>query len=84
MIMELCNSIFPLVTTDMTNSEIINTAMSLYSMNIDSLEQHRLPEDGTYTPAYINGMAVLVPDLDKSRAILREIIFGENTEDTAN
>ena len=84
MIMELCNSIFPLVTTDMTNSEIINTAMSLYSMNIESLEQHRLPEDGTYTPAYINGMAVLVPDLDKSRAILREIIFGENTEDTAN
>ena len=79
MIMELCNSIFPLVTTDMTNSEIINTAMSLYSMNIESMEQHRLPEDGTYTPAYINGMAVLVPDLDKNRAILREIIFGEDT-----
>ncbi len=75
-IMELVDEILPLITTNMTNGEIMSHAMSLYSMNISSIDQYRIPVDGTYTPMYIRGMAVLVPDLEKNREYLWEIIYG--------
>lgn len=76
-ILELVDEILPLITTDMTNGQIINLATSLYSLNIATIEQHRVPYDGAYTPMYINGMAVLVPDIQKNRDYLREIIYGD-------
>lgn len=75
-IMELVDEILPLITTNMTNGEIMSHAMSLYSMNIGSIDQYRIPVDGSYTPMYIRGMAVLVPDLEKNREYLWEIIYG--------
>ena len=77
-VMELVDAIFPLVTTNMSNGEIMSYAMELYSLNISSIEQYRIPVDGAYYSAYINGMAVLVPDLEKNREYLNEIIYGEN------
>ncbi|MBE6587365.1 MAG: LytR family transcriptional regulator [Ruminococcaceae bacterium] len=75
-IVELVDAILPLVTTNMTNGEIMSHAMGLYGMNAEGVEQYRLPLDGTFTPAYINGMAVLIPDLEKNREYLWEIIYG--------
>lgn len=75
-IMELVDEILPLITTNMTNGEIMSHAMSLYSMDIGAVDQYRIPVDGTYTPMYIRGMAVLVPDLEKNREFLWEIIYG--------
>ncbi len=75
-IMELVDEILPLITTNMTNGEIMSHAMSLYSMNISAIDQYRIPLDGTFTPMYIRGMAVLVPDLEKNRQYLWEIIYG--------
>ena len=80
MILELVDEILPLVTTDMKKGEIMSIAMSLYSMNVSEIEQYRIPLDGAYTPMYINGMAVLVPDLEKNRQFLWEIIYGMNSE----
>lgn len=76
-ILELVDEILPLITTDMTNGQIINLSTGLYSLNISTIEQHRIPYDGAYTPMYINGMAVLVPDLQKNRDYLHEIIYGK-------
>jgi len=75
-IVELVDAILPLVTTNMTNGEIMSHAMGLYGMNAEGVEQYRLPLDGTFTPAYINGMAGLIPDLEKNREYLWEIIYG--------
>ncbi len=74
-IVELVDAIFPLVTTNLTNGDIMGYAMELYGMNVSGVEQHRLPADGTFYSAYINGMAVLVPDLEKTREYLNEIIY---------
>lgn len=79
-IMELVDEILPLITTNMTNGEIMGHAMTIYSMKPDTVEQYRLPVDGTFTPMYINGMAVLVPDLEKNRQYLWEIIYGETND----
>lgn len=80
-IMTLVDEILPLVTTDMTNGDIMSLAMSVYSMNASGVEQYRVPVDGTYTPMYINGMAVLVPDLEKNRDYLWDIIYPDGGDE---
>ena len=79
-ILDLVDEILPLITTDMTNGQIINLSTTLYSLNISTIEQFRIPYDGAYTPMYINGMAVLVPDIQKNRDYLHEIIYGKTTK----
>lgn len=70
---ELLREVLPLLTTDMTNSEIIGYAMKLFPMLKDmKVNNLRIPADGTYRDASINGMSVLVPDLGDNRKILSE------------
>ncbi len=38
---------------------------------------HRLPIDGGYTNQTIREMQVLVPDMEKNIAYLKELLFGE-------
>ncbi|HPT77512.1 MAG TPA: LCP family protein [Candidatus Atribacteria bacterium] len=76
-ILKLVDVIFPLVTTDMTNGQIIALAYTVYGIHADEIATYRIPVDGGYKPAMIRKMAVLVPDLDKNRAALRKIIYGE-------
>lgn len=71
------NDIFPLITTDMTNNEILSLAATIATMNVSTIESNRIPVDGSYTSARINEMQVLVPDLTANRTALREIIYGE-------
>lgn len=70
---ELLREVLPLLTTDMTNAEIIGYAMKLFPMLTDmKVNNQRIPADGTYRDASINGMSVLVPDLSDNRKILSE------------
>ena len=76
-ILDFIDEIFPLITTDMSNGEIVTMAMDLYGLNIANVDQFRLPVDGAFSEAYVNGMAVLLPDLEKNREYLWDIIYGE-------
>lgn len=63
-LMELVNEVLPMITTDMSNTEILSLAVK-YAPALASLkiETHSVPGDGNYRNAMIRGMAVLVPDL---------------------
>lgn len=74
----LSNKIFPLLTTDMTNSEIVNYVYDIYNLKISSLESYRIPDDNTYENKYIRKMAVLVPDLAANRSYLYKKIYGKD------
>lgn len=73
----LMQDILPYVTTDIDSNQ-----MDRYILNVlpifNSLEvnQLRIPEDGAYYDDTINGMSVLVPDLEKNREILEEMLLG--------
>lgn len=73
----LIDEIFPLLTTDLSNLDMISYATSIVSMGISDVESYRIPIDGQYTPAVISGMQVLVPDLATNRAYLQEVIYGK-------
>lgn len=69
----LLKAILPTLTTDMTNSQILGYAADILPM-IGDLEvtDQRIPADGAYSDAWIRGMLVLLPDLEKNRMVLKD------------
>lgn len=65
----------PMITTDMEDTEILNYALELFPM-LPELEVGtlRIPVAGSYESTYIDGMAVLVPDLWWNRSVLYEVM----------
>ncbi len=65
----------PMITTDLEDSEIMGYALELFPILAQlEIKTGRIPVDGGYESTNINGMAVLVPDLAKNRAVLKEIM----------
>lgn len=75
-ILSLLDEVFPLVTTDLSNGQMIGLASTVVLMNPSTVATNRIPVNGTYTSSSIRGMSVLVPDLTANRAALKEIVFG--------
>lgn len=73
---ELMNQILPLVSTDMPQNELVGLLFDVFPMigDIESLQTRRVPADGAYQMTMIRGMSVLLPDLDKNREMLKEIM----------
>lgn len=78
-LLDLINTVLPMVTTDLSDSQIINyatTGLTALS-NGAEIASNRIPADDAHYPAMINGMSVLVPDLEMCQEDLRELIYGE-------
>ncbi len=73
----IVNDLLPMVTTDMTNSEILGYATSLFPLlSGASIVSQQIPANGAYSYASINGMSVLLADMDANRQILQETLGG--------
>ena len=72
---KLINNILPMITTDMTNADITGYMVKLVPIlpELEITTQH-IPASGTYQSCYVRGMAVLVPDMEANRAILRDTL----------
>ena len=73
-LLEMANDILPLVTTNLTNTQILNLATKVMLMDVSDIETYRIPADGEFTPDTIKNMSVLVPDLPANRTLLKEYI----------
>lgn len=75
----LLTNILPLISTDLTNKEIVSYVMQVFPMlrKIDGLGTYRVPADGAYQMTMIDGMSVLLPNLEASREMLEEIMKTE-------
>lgn len=73
---KLMEKALPMVTTDMSNRELMSLLTDMVPMLGDmQVNTNRIPADRTYTSKYITGVgSVLVPDLEDSRAVLEEIM----------
>lgn len=49
--------------------------MDVMSIGTDEIQSYRIPEDGSYTPQTIDGMQVLVPNLEQNREYLQQILY---------
>lgn len=76
---DLVNTMIPLVKTDMTDAEIINTAIELIPLLPDlEIKTQRIPINGEYKSTTVKGMAVLVPDKKANRQFLEDTIGDPN------
>ena len=77
-LMDLIKEILPLLTTDLTDAQILGFAMETFPLLTQlKLDTCRIPADGAYRYARVRGMSVLIPDLEKNREILKEIMKTE-------
>lgn len=74
-LMDLMKKALPNLTTDLTNQEITNYILDILPMlsNLE-IKTQRIPADGTYQAAWIRDMAVLVPDLEANRELLKDVM----------
>ena len=71
----LMEKALPMITTDMTNRQILDYLTGFVPMLGDmKVNTNRIPADGTYKYASIRGMSVLVAELEPNRAILNDIM----------
>ena len=77
-LLSMVNQILPMLTTDMSNLRILGYALELFPIlsQAELVGQH-VPAAGTYTNQNINGMAVLVADLDAARQQLEQTLLGQ-------
>ena len=74
-LMGLVDVMIPMVVTDMSDQEIISAATTLAPiMGELELVSQRVPADGTYQMAMIDGMSVLLPDFDSNQKLLQDTI----------
>lgn len=67
-------NILPLITTDISPTKMISKGISSISAINYSVEQLRIPADGTYSNKTIKSQAVLVPDFEENTRIIHEFI----------
>ena len=72
---DLINTVLPLLTTDMSNSEILTRSAGLFPMLSGStLDSLTIPAEGTYTFNTVREMSVIVADFDANRALLKDTL----------
>lgn len=73
----LLNDVLPMITTDMGAGEIMGYALELFPMlSGSSIRQQHIPASGSFRNENIDGMAVLVPDLEENRELLAQTLIG--------
>ena len=74
-ISSLVNVLLSMVTTDMTNTDIVKYVVEFVPMLPElQINTQHIPAIGTYTGAMVRGMSVLIPDLKANREILEETL----------
>ncbi len=77
-ILGLLEQVLPMITTDMTQSEIVGYTTELFPLLATAeIVSQRVPVDGAYVGRKIDGRSVLVADMDATRKFLEETLLGE-------
>lgn len=76
--------ILSLVTTDLTKKDMLGYIGTILTINADKLETMSVPVQGSFTMPYINGMSVLLPNLETNRKELHDFLFGSDEKNTSN
>lgn len=73
----LINSLLPMISTDLNQAQILLLALEIlpHLSELETVSQ-RIPADGTFSDQSIDGMSVLVPDLEANRQMLRKTLLG--------
>lgn len=73
---DILSSVLPHIETNLTKGEILSLGIQALGYDVSNVEEFRLPAKGTFEDKTIDGMRVLVPDIEKNKELLHEFIYG--------
>lgn len=76
-LMSILDQIMEYVETDMESEEMKDLAFTGLSADIESVEQNRLPVDGTFESGMFGSVWCIKPDFEENARLLKEFIYGE-------
>lgn len=72
-LLSLVREVLPMITTDLNKGQLVLLAAELAPhLSGCEITSQRIPADGTFTDQTIDGMAVLVADMEQNRALLQK------------
>ncbi|MBO6165531.1 MAG: LCP family protein [Eubacterium sp.] len=75
---KMANGVAPCISTDLSKSGFLKMGWAF--LKGGNMQSYRLPVDGYYYDDYIDGMAVLVPDIESNASLLHQYMSGDYTE----
>ena len=66
-----------ILVSSMDKGELEDLAMAFMVMEVEDVEQFRVPADGTFESGTYDGVWSIRPNLEKNKVLLREFIYGE-------
>lgn len=69
----------PSISTDMNTWGMLRMALGILVGG--EPQSYQIPAEGTYSAQYVDGMAVLVPDLPANQALIQEYMSGKYSEE---
>lgn len=80
-LLNLVKQVLPEVETNMSEGQIIRFGLRSLGCFQNSVLQQQIPAEGEFENRTIRGNAVLVPDLDANRSILKGFLYGTDPAD---
>ena len=75
---KMANGVAPCISTDLSKSGFLKMGWAF--LKGGNMQSYRLPVDGYYYDDYIDGMAVLVPDIESNSSLLHQYMSGDYAE----
>lgn len=74
-LLSTAGTVLSMITTDMKNADILKMAIEWMPLLSEvEIVSQRIPADGTYNNRSIDGMSVLVADMDAARQLMRDTV----------
>lgn len=75
-LLSIVNVLTEYVETNLTFMQIMSIGMAGLQMDLSSVEQLRIPADGTYESGTYDGIWCIKPNFEKNKNLLHEFIYG--------
>ena len=75
-LMELAGRIMERLETNLDSEEMKELAVTALAMEIEDVEQFRIPADNTYKSGMMEGTWKIMPDFEVNAQLLHDFIYG--------
>ncbi len=73
---KVLDGVCPHIMTDMTTKNMLKAGFAYIRCSKGGMNSFYLPAEGTYQATYVDGMAVLLPDIEANKQVLQQYMQG--------
>ena len=73
---KVLDGVCPHIVTDMTTKNMLKAGFAYIRCSGGGMNSFYLPAEGTYQATYVDGMAVLLPDIEANKQVLQQYMKG--------